>query len=74
MFGAFIIFAIPDMVLKPLFGNIDGLPYVFTGVLIILVVMFYPSGVKGLGNDLGRLWKFIRGKIGKKGKEASENG
>ena len=45
VFGAFIIFAVPDMVLKPLVGNIDGLPYVFTGVLIILVVMFYPAGL-----------------------------
>ena len=82
VFGAFIIFAIPDMVLKPLFGNIDGLPYVFTGVLIILVVMFYPSGVKGLGNDLGRLWKFVRKKwtqrharkLKKMLEEAEENG
>jgi branched-chain amino acid transport system permease protein len=61
------------MVLKPLFGNIDGLPYVFTGVLIILVVMFYPSGVKGLGDDLSRLFRFIKRKIGK-GKESEENG
>ena len=75
VFGAFIIFAIPDMVLKPIFGNIDGLPYVFTGVLIILVVMFYPSGVKGLRDDLVRLGRFLMGKIkGKKGKEVSENG
>ena len=75
VFGAFIIFAIPDMVLKPLVGNIDGLPYVFTGVLIILVVMFYPSGVKGLRDDLARLFRFLLGKMkGKKGKEASENG
>lgn len=75
VFGAFIIFAIPDMVLKPLVGNIDGLPYVFTGVLIILVIMFYPSGVKGLREDLIRLWRFLLSKVkGKKGKEVSENG
>ena len=75
VFGAFIIFAIPDMILKPIFGNVDGLPYVFTGVLIILVVMFYPAGVKGLRDDLGRLGRFLWGKVkGKKGKEVSENG
>lgn len=75
VFGAFIIFAVPDMVLKPLFGDIDGLPYVFTGVLIILVIMFYPAGVKGLREDLLRLWSFLRRKLfGKKGKEVSENG
>lgn len=62
VFGAFIIFAIPDMVLKPIFGNIDGLPYVFTGVLIILVIMFYPAGVKGLRDDFLRLCRFVKGK------------
>ena len=74
VFGAFIIFAVPDMVLKPLVGNIDGLPYVFTGVLIILVVMFYPAGLKGLGDDIGRLYRFVMKKIRKNGKEVSENG
>jgi len=78
VFGAFIIFAVPDMILKPLFGDIDGLPYVFTGVLIILVVMFYPSGVKGLGDDLGRLWRFLMkkrvSKLKKFVEESEENG
>jgi branched-chain amino acid transport system permease protein len=42
--GAFVVFAIPDLVLKklPLIGGIDGMPYVFNGLLIILVIMFYP--------------------------------
>ena len=78
VFGAFIIFAVPDMVLKPLVGNIDGLPYVFTGVLIILVVMFYPAGLKGVGDDLGRLWRFLMKKRVSKMKkiveEAEKNG
>ena len=73
VFGAFIIFAVPDMILKPIFGKIDGLPYVFTGVLIILVVMFYPSDVKGLGDDLGRLWGFIRKSYAKKHAKALKN-
>ena len=71
VFGMFIIWAIPDMVLKPLFGAVDGLPYVFTGVLIIVVIMFYPSGVKGLRDDLLRLWNFLSKK---KKKEVAENG
>ena len=42
---------------------------------IILVIMFYPSGVKGLREDLIRLWRFLLSKVkGKKGKEVSENG
>lgn len=67
VFGAFIVFAIPDMLLKriPVIGNIDGLPYVFSGVLIILVIMLYPNGVRGLRTDALRLWKRIRN--GKKG-------
>lgn len=74
VFGAFIVFAIPDMLLKriPVIGNIDGLPYVFSGVLIILVIMFYPDGVRGLRGDAIRLIKRIRN--GKKGKEVAENG
>ena len=67
VFGAFIVFAIPDMLLKriPVIGDIDGLPYVFSGVLIILVIMLYPNGVRGLRTDALRLWKRIRN--GKKG-------
>lgn len=73
VFGAFIVFAIPDMLLKriPVIGDIDGLPYVFSGVLIILVIMFYPNGVRGLREDALRLIKRLR--KGKKGKEVAEN-
>ena len=55
--GALIVFAVPDLVLKriPVIGGIDGIAYIFTGVLIILVVMFYPSGVVGIGHDIKRL-------------------
>lgn len=56
-FGALIVFAIPDLVLKriPIIGKIDGLSYVFSGVLIILVIMLYPAGVKGLSDDFKKL-------------------
>ena len=80
VFGAFIVFAVPDMLLKriPVIGNIDGLPYVFSGVLIILVIMFYPAGVKGLRDDFLRFCRWLKGKWqsrkGKNGKEVSENG
>ncbi len=55
--GALIVFAVPDLLLKriPVIGGIDGIAYIFTGVLIILVVMFYPSGVVGIGHDIKRL-------------------
>lgn len=53
--GAFVIFAVPELVLKelPIVGDIPGLPYIFSGVLIVVVIMFFPHGLKGL-TDLVR--------------------
>jgi branched-chain amino acid transport system permease protein len=52
--GAFIVFAVPDMFLKqiPYFSQLS---YVFNGVLIILVIMFYPNGLFYIGNDVKKL-------------------
>lgn len=54
--GSFIVFGIPELILKrlPIIGNIDGLSFIFTGVLIIVVVLFYPSGLIYFGNDIKR--------------------
>lgn len=59
--GSFIVFGIPELVLKqlPVIGNIDGLSFIFTGILIIVVVLFYPNGLIYFGNDIKR---FIRSK------------
>jgi branched-chain amino acid transport system permease protein len=50
--GAFVIFAVPELVLKklPVIGDISGLPYIFSGVLIVVVIMFFPQGLKGLAD------------------------
>ncbi|MFT9494869.1 branched-chain amino acid ABC transporter permease [Anaerosolibacter sp.] len=55
--GSFIVFGIPELVLKqlPVIGNIDGLSFIFTGILIIGVVLFYPNGLIYLGNDLKKM-------------------
>jgi branched-chain amino acid transport system permease protein len=52
--GAFIVFAIPDLFLKqiPFFNQIS---YVLNGVLIIVVIMFYPNGLISLGYDIKRV-------------------
>jgi branched-chain amino acid transport system permease protein len=57
--GSFIVFGIPELVLKqlPVIGNIDGLSFIFTGILIIGVVLFYPNGLIYLGNDLKKMWR-----------------
>lgn len=51
--GAFIVFAVPDLLLKqiPYFSQLS---YVFNGVLIILVIMFYPNGLIYIGHDIKR--------------------
>jgi branched-chain amino acid transport system permease protein len=48
--GTLVVWAVPDLVLKniPVLGGINGLPYIFNGILIILVVMFAPQGLSGL--------------------------
>lgn len=52
--GAFIVFAVPDLFLKeiPYFSQLS---YVFNGVLIILVIMFYPQGLIYVGRDIKKL-------------------
>lgn len=49
--GAFIVFAVPDLFLKQI-PYFDQLSYVFNGVLIILVIMFYPNGLIYIGHDI----------------------
>jgi branched-chain amino acid transport system permease protein len=50
--GAFVIYAVPELFLNkiPGFGDVPGLPYIFSGVLIIVVIMFFPEGLKGLAD------------------------
>lgn len=45
--GAFVVFGVPDLILKniPVLGQIDGLAYIFNGVLIIVVILLYPGGL-----------------------------
>ncbi|SBW09449.1 ABC transporter permease [uncultured Eubacteriales bacterium] len=64
--GAFIVFVVPDLILKqiPVLGQMNGLPYIFNGVLIILIIMFYPGGVVHLGRDILRLFRKLTGKGG----------
>lgn len=51
LLGAFIIFVVPDIFLKqiPYFSQLS---YVFNGLLIIIVIMFYPHGLVYIGRDI----------------------
>lgn len=55
--GAFVVYAVPDLIIKqlPVIGDIPGVSYIFNGVLIILVILFYPNGVIGIFYDIKRL-------------------
>ncbi len=72
--GALVVYALPDLVLKkiPVIGDINGLAYVFSGVLIILVILFYPGGVVKLFSDLKGL--FMKAFVKKKKEEVKQDG
>lgn len=62
--GAFIVFAVPDLFLKqiPYFSQVS---YIFNGLLIILVIMFYPNGLVNIRHDIKKLIK----RFGKRGQD-----
>jgi len=59
--GCFIVFGAPDLILAnlPVIGDINGMSFVFTGVLIIVVVMYYPAGLVYIGSDFKKLIRKI---------------
>lgn len=74
LLGAFVVYGFSDLVLKdiPVIGDVYGLSSMFTGVLIILVILFYPLGLTHIFKDLYRIFKekrFYRMAITKKEKE-----
>ncbi|MCR4672085.1 MAG: branched-chain amino acid ABC transporter permease [Lachnospiraceae bacterium] len=52
--GAIIVYAVPDLILKriPVVGSYNGFAYVFSGVLVILVIMFSRGGIAGMISGL----------------------
>lgn len=51
--GAFVVFAMPDLFIKqiPYFGGIPNFAYIVNGLLIIVVILFYPSGMIRIFTD-----------------------
>ncbi|ERI89706.1 branched-chain amino acid ABC transporter, permease protein [Clostridiales bacterium oral taxon 876 str. F0540] len=49
--GAFIVFAVPDLFLKQI-PYVSQMSYVLNGILIIVVILFYPNGAVGIGYDI----------------------
>lgn len=65
--GAFIVFGVPDLILKniPVLGKIDGLAYIFNGVLIIVVILLYPAGLIHLWTNIKMKW--LKRRLSKEG-------
>jgi branched-chain amino acid transport system permease protein len=58
--GAFVIYGLPNLWLKDLFDRLPGFSYIFSGVLIIVVIMFYPYGAVYVWNDMKKLYYKIK--------------
>jgi branched-chain amino acid transport system permease protein len=69
--GAFIIFAVPDIFLKQI-PYFNQLSYMFNGILIILVIMFYPNGIVYLRYDIKKWWNKIFEKKGRVNHDAGK--
>lgn len=56
--GAFMVFVVPEVFLKqlPVIGEINGLSYIFNGILIILVIILYPQGLVHCFHDIKKLF------------------
>ncbi|XMB65884.1 branched-chain amino acid ABC transporter permease [Mycoplasmatota bacterium zrk1] len=55
--GVFVIYGVPTLWLEDLFAGTEGIAYIFSGVLIIIVVMFYPNGAVNVFQDFKKLYK-----------------
>lgn len=59
--GAFIIYGIPNLFLKDTLSGFPGFSFIFSGVLIILVILFYPYGAVHIGSDLKKIFRRVVG-------------
>lgn len=62
--GAFIVFAVPDMFLKQI-PFLSQLSYTLNGVLIIVVIMFYPNGLIHIFRNFKQIVLKVKGKVSK---------
>jgi branched-chain amino acid transport system permease protein len=54
--GAFVIYGVPELYLKDIFSSNPEFSFIFAGVLIIVVIMFYPHGAIYIGYDVKKLY------------------
>jgi branched-chain amino acid transport system permease protein len=65
LLGSFIVFGIPDMVLKqiPFIAGIDGLQYIMSGVLLIVIILYYPQGLINIFKDIKKVFRKKKGEV-----------
>lgn len=56
LLGAALLHLLADLT-RNLFGQLPGLNMVIYGVVLVLIVMFLPRGLAGMGRSLRELWK-----------------
>lgn len=70
--GSFVVIGFSNIVLKqlPIIGQMSGITYIFSGLILVIVLLFYPAGLVGLFYDLQKL--YFKAKL--KFKEVIKNG
>jgi branched-chain amino acid transport system permease protein len=56
LLGALVLHVLADLT-RNLFGELPGINMVIYGSVLVLIVMFVPRGIAGIGQDVRRLWK-----------------
>ncbi len=61
--GVFIIYGVPSLWLEDIFSGVNGVAYIFSGVLIIVIIMYYPHGLIYVIQDVKKIYyKYKNGK------------
>ena len=63
--GSFLVIGFSNIVLKqlPIIGQMSGITYIFSGMILVVVLLFYPAGLVGLMYDLQKLYRQIKVKF-----------
>jgi branched-chain amino acid transport system permease protein len=60
LLGAAVLHLLAELT-RNLFGNLPGLNMVIYGTVLVLIVMFLPRGLSGIGRSARELWRTRRG-------------
>ncbi|MCL2671870.1 MAG: branched-chain amino acid ABC transporter permease [Clostridiales bacterium] len=63
--GAFVVWGLSDLVIKqlPVIRDLNGVAFIATGILIVVIIMFYPGGLRNIWYDVPRALRKLRAKV-----------